>query len=170
MAVIQAMTRQTLRASRDPKTFADAFEGRIRSLASSHNLLTDADWRGAKLTDVITSQVGSMVDNMDTRFTLRGPNVLLPPEAATQLGLVLHELGTNAVKYGALSTRAGHISLIWTVSRNKLHLMWRERGGPPISEIPEHKGFGAALIDSSAASVERRFNPAGLTCKLELAL
>jgi PAS domain S-box-containing protein len=170
MAVIQAMTRQTLRVSRDPQTFADAFEGRIRSLASSHNLLTDAEWRGAKLTDVITTQVGGMVDNMGTRFTLRGPDVVLPPETATQLGLVLHELGTNAVKYGALSAAAGHINLVWTVGQNKLLLTWSERGGPPITKLPTHEGFGTVLIDSSAASVERYFDSAGLTCKLELAL
>ena len=170
MAVIQSMTRQTLRSSRDPKTFADAFEGRIRSLASSHNLLTDAEWRGAKLSDVISSQLDGMTDDMAKRFQLRGPDVLLPPEAATQLGLVLHELGTNAVKYGALTTPAGAVSIIWTVSRGKLRLAWRERGGPRIGTSPSHKGFGTVLIDSSAANVERRFDPAGLICKLELAL
>ncbi len=170
MAVIQAMTRQTLRASADPKIFADAFEGRIRSLASSHNLLTDAEWRGARLTDVIESQLAGMVDDMARRFKLRGPDVVLPPEAATQLGLVLHELGTNAAKYGALSTPAGTIAVVWSVSRGRLRLAWRERGGPRIVTPPTHKGFGTALIDSSAAKVERRFDPAGLTCKLELAL
>jgi len=170
MAVIQSMTRQTLRVSRDPKIFADAFEGRIRSLASSHNLLTDAEWRGANLSDVIASQLGGMVDSMAKRFRLRGPDVVLPPEAATQLGLVLHELGTNAAKYGALTTPVGQIAIVWRVSSSKLRLTWRERGGPRIEVPPSHIGFGTSLIDSSAANVERRFDPAGLTCKLELAL
>jgi len=170
MAVIQSMTRQTLRASSDPKTFADAFEGRIRSLASSHNLLTDAEWRGARLADVIASQLGGMVGDMKKRFRLRGPDVMLPPEAATQLGLVLYELGTNAAKYGALTTPGGCIALVWRVSPDKLRLVWLERGGPRIDRQPSHIGFGTSLTDSSAARVERRFDPAGLTCKLELAL
>lgn len=170
LAVIQAMTRQTLRASSDPKSFAEAFEGRIRSLASSHILLTEANWSGAKLADVIRNQLGAMVDDVANRLALRGPNVVLPAETATQLGLVLHELGTNAVKYGALSTPAGKIAIVWTASRGKLCLTWRERGGPRIDTPPTHEGFGTALIVSSAGKVTRRFDPAGLTCKLELAL
>lgn len=170
LAVIQAMTRQTLRASSDPKSFALAFEGRIRSLASSHNLLTDANWSGAKLADVIHSQLGPMVNDVAKRLELRGPDVVLPAEAATQLGLVLHELGTNAAKYGALSTATGKITIVWTASRGKLCLTWRESGGPRIDTPPTHKGFGTALIASSASKVTRRFDPAGLSCRLELAL
>jgi len=170
MAVIQSMTRQTLRTSRDPKSFADAFEGRIRSLAASHSLLTDAEWRGARLTEAIHSQLSGLVDDMKKRFELRGPDLVLPPETATQLGLVLHELGTNAAKYGALTTPAGRIAIIWTVSGKKLRLLWRERGGPRIHTLPAYKGFGTALIDSSTISAERRFDVLGLTCKLEFAL
>jgi two-component sensor histidine kinase len=164
------MTRQTLRTSSDPKSFAAAFEGRIRSLASSHNLLTEANWSGAKLADVIRNQLGPMVHEVAKRLELRGPDVVLPAETATQLGLVLHELGTNAAKYGALSTPAGKIAIVWTASRGKLCLVWRERGGPRIDTPPTHKGFGTALIGSSASQVRRRFDPAGLTCRLELAL
>jgi two-component system CheB/CheR fusion protein len=170
LAVIQAMTRQTLRASSDPKSFALAFEGRIRSLASSHNLLTDANWSGAKLADVIHSQLGPMVNDVAKRLELRGPDVVLPAEAATQLGLVLHELGTNAAKYGALSAATGKITIVWTASRGKLCLTWRESGGPRIDTLPTLKGFGTALIASSANKVTRRFDPAGMSCRLELAL
>lgn len=170
LAVIQSMTRQTLRSSRTPQEFVDAFEGRIRSLAASHNLLTEADWSGARLADVIRNQLGGMVDSLDHRFTLRGPEVILPAEAATQLGLVLHELGTNAAKYGALSMPQGHVDIVWTVSRSKLRLAWRERGGPRIQGPPASEGFGSALILSSASKVTRRFSPQGLSCRLELAL
>jgi len=170
LAVIQAMTRQTLRTSSDPKSFAAAFEGRIRSLASSHNLLTDANWSGAKLADVIHSQLSPMVDDPANRLELRGPDVLLPTDTATQLGLVLHELGANAAKYGGLSTPVGKIAIVWTASRGKLHLTWRERGGPRIDAPPIHKGFGTALIVSSVSEVTYDFDPAGLTCRLELAL
>ncbi len=170
MAVIQSMTRQTLRNSSNPKVFAEAFEGRIRSLASSHNLLTDADWRGAMLNDIIHSQISGMIGDIDKRLKLRGPDVLLPAETATQLGLVLHELGTNAMKHGALSVPAGRVAITWTATKQKLVLTWSERGGPHIEIPPEHTGFGTALIVSSAGKVSRRFGPEGLTCRLELAL
>ena len=101
---------------------------------------------------------------MAKRFTLRGPGVLLPAEAATQSGSVLHELGTNA-KTWALFDPGGTIAVGWTASRGKLHLAWRERGGPRIDAAPSHKGFGTVLIDLSAVTVSRRFDPAGLTCK-----
>ena len=170
MAVVQSMTRQTLRTTSDPKAFAEAFEGRIRSLAAAHTLLTDNEWRGAMLADVIRIQLGGIVDDMAKRFTLRGPGVLLPAEAATQLGLVLHELGTNAAKHGALSKPGGTIAVGWTASGGKLRLAWRERGGPRIDAAPSHKGFGTVLIDSSAVTVSRRFDPAGLTCRLDISL
>ncbi len=170
LTVIQSMTRQTLRAHKDPKAFVEAFEGRIRSLASSHNLLTDANFGGAKLADVIYNQLGGMVDDVAKRLMLRGPDVLLPAETATQLGLVLHELGTNAAKYGALSTPAGKIAIVWTAAPGKLRLNWRERGGPRLDARPVHEGFGTALLISSAGKVKRRFDPAGLTCRLDLAL
>lgn len=170
LAVIQSMTRQTLRASSDPQTFVEAFEGRIHSLATSHNLLTEADWSGANLADVIRDQLSGMADDVAKRFKLRGPVVLLPAETATQLGLVLHELGTNAAKYGALSTAAGKIAIMWTASPGKLRLTWKERDGPRIATPPTHRGFGTALIVASTSEVIRRFDPEGLTCRLELAL
>ena len=170
MAVVQSMTRQTLRTSSDPKSFAEDFEGRIRSLSAAHTLLSDNEWRGAMLADVIRIQLGGIVDDMAKRFTLRGPGVLLPAEAATQLGLVLHELGTNAAKHGALSAPSGTIAVGWTASVGKLRLAWRERGGPRIDAPPSHKGFGTVLIDSSVVTASRRFDPAGLTCRLDVAL
>lgn len=170
MAVIQSVTRQTLRSTNDPKAFAEAFEGRIQSLATSHSLLTEVDWKGVRLTELIKLQTGGMADNFDKRFTLEGQEVLLPAETATQLGLVLHELGTNAAKYGSLSLPKGKVIISWKTSHGKLRLTWRERGGPPLQEPPSRQGFGTALINSSAISVNRRFDPAGLTCRLSLAI
>jgi PAS domain S-box-containing protein len=170
MAVIQSVTRQTLRTTNDPKSFAEAFEGRIRSLAASHTLLTDVDWRGVRLTDLIKLQTSGMADDFERRFSFRGPEVLLPAETATQLGLVLHELGTNAAKYGALSLTGGNVSITWKKGHGKLRLTWRERGGPSILEHPTRQGFGTALINSSVVDVKRRFDPAGLTCRLALVL
>ncbi len=170
LAVIQSMTRQTLRSNSDPEKFVTAFEGRIRSLAASHSLLTDVDWKGAGLVDILRSQLEGMVDSMDESFTLRGPDVTVPAGAATQLGLVLHELGTNASKYGALSRPGGHIDIVWTLYGNKLRLSWRERGGPRVTGTSREEGFGTSLLLSSADKVTRRFLRNGFSCRLEFML
>ena len=169
LAVVQSAARQTLRSSPDPKSFVGAFEGRIRSLAASHSLLTEADWSGAKLDTIIRHQVAALVHDYDGRFRLRGPDVVLSAEMATQIGLVLHELATNAVKYGALSVPEGSVNVAWSVTAAKLCLIWREPGGPGIERKPEFSGFGTLLIKLSAAKVTQRFGPRGLVCKLEFA-
>ena len=170
LAVVQSVARQTLRSSPDPRSFVEAFEGRIRSLAASHSLLTEAAWSGAKLDTIIHHQVAAMVNDYHGRFRLRGPDVVLSAEMATQLGLVLHELATNAAKYGALSVPDGGVDILWSVTRNRLRLMWREHGGPRIEKPPAFSGFGTLLITSSATKVAQRFTPDGLVCKLEFAL
>jgi two-component system CheB/CheR fusion protein len=170
LAVVQSVARQTLRSSLDPRSFVEAFEGRIRSLAASHSLLTEAAWSGAKLETIIHHQVTAMVHDYEGRFRLRGPEVVLSAEMATQLGLVLHELATNAAKFGALSVPDGTVDIVWSVIRAKLRLVWREHGGPPIEKRPELSGFGTLLITSSAAKVVQRFSRDGLVCKLEFAL
>lgn len=170
LAVVQSVARQTLRSSPDPKSFVEAFEGRIRSLAASHSLLTEADWSGARLETIIRHQVAAMVHDYEGRFRLRGPDTLLSAEMATQIGLVLHELATNAAKYGALSVPAGTVDIIWTVTRTRLRLLWREHDGPEIIRKPAFSGFGTLLIRSSASKVSQRFAPDGLICKLEFPL
>ena len=168
LAVVQSVARQTLRSSPSPRSFVEAFEGRIRSLAASHSLLTEADWGGAKLDTIIRHQMAAMVNDHDGRIRCKGPEVLLSAEVATQLGLVLHELATNAAKYGALSVPDGRIDIVWTATRTRLKLMWREHGGPPV-EKPHFSGFGTLLITSSAQKVTQRFLKEGLVCKLEFA-
>jgi len=171
LAIIQSMTRQTVRSHRKPEDFIEIFEGRIQSLALSHSLLTDGDWRGAPITEIFRHQLGGMLEEpMEERFSLSGPDVLLPADAATQFGLVLHELGVNAVRHGALSVPQGHISVEWTVDGNILGLTWRERGGPAIASRPAHTGFGTALIESSASNVRWRFGRDGLVCSFEITL
>ena len=88
---------------------------------------------------------------------------------ATQIGLVLHELATNAVKYGALSVPEGTVNVAWSVTPAKLCLIWRETGGPGIDKSPDFSGFGTLLIRLSAAKVSQRYGPRGLLCKLEFA-
>jgi PAS domain S-box-containing protein len=170
LAVVQSVARQTLRSSPNPKSFVEAFEGRIRSLAASHSLLTEADWGGARLDTIIRHQVAAMVHDYEERFRLRGPEVVLPAEVATQLGLVLHELATNAAKYGSLSVPDGLVDIVWTATKSKLRLMWREHGGPKVKAPAGRSGFGTLLITSSASKVTQRFASDGLVCKLEFAL
>ncbi len=169
LAVVQSVARQTLRSSPNSKSFVEAFEGRIRSLAASHSLLTEADWSGANMETIIRHQVSAMVNDCEGRFRLRGPDVLLGAEVATQLGLVLHELATNAAKYGALSVPQGYVDVAWTATKTRLRLLWREHGGPGGGRQPEFSGFGTLLINSSALSVSRRFEADGFLCKLEFA-
>lgn len=170
MAVVQSVTRQTVRSASSPQAFADAIEGRIQSLASSHSLLTEMDWKNVRLTELIRLQIHAMADNAEKRIITKGEEVLLPAEIATQVGLVLHELGTNAVKHGSLSSPTGNVMISWKVARGQLRLIWRERGGPPLSGPPTREGFGTALINSTVAHVRRRYDPGGLTCRLSLAI
>ncbi len=170
LAVIQSVARQTLRSSSSPRAFVDAFEGRIRSLAASHSLLTEGGWSGARLDVIIRNQAAPLMEDFPRRYKLRGPNVVLTAEVATQLGLVLHELATNAAKYGSLSVSEGCVGIIWTASNGTLRLLWRERGGPPLKGEPAKVGFGTLLVLSSALKVTRRFDRKGFSCKLQLAI
>ena len=148
LASVQAIVQQTLRSTRDPADFAARFSGRIQSLSRAHSLLTDSTWQGADLRELIHDQLlQGPVD--ETRLTARGPAVRLGPQMALHLALMLHELGTNSVKYGALSTTAGRVAINWSVKDDKLQFQWVERGGPPLA-TPMSRGFGTTLIEQSA--------------------
>lgn len=162
LAVIQSIARQTLRTSPEPAQFAEVFQGRIASLAASHTLLTDTDWQGAELDKVIEKQLLPLMGDRRTRLKVSGPTVVLPAEPATQLGLVVHELGTNATKHGALSSERGRVEISWRELPGGLRFHWAERGGPPVSAPAGNGGFGSRLIDMSVRDIERRFEQEGL--------
>ncbi|MBV9829227.1 MAG: sensor histidine kinase [Alphaproteobacteria bacterium] len=117
------------------------------SLAQAHSLLSDDSWKGADLGELVRDQLrlGSLDE---TRVVAAGPEVRLPTQIALHVALVLHELGTNARKYGALSAAHGHVELRWAVSAEALLLRWVERGGPAVS-LPKKAGFGTTLIEQS---------------------
>ena len=171
LAVIQAMARHTLRSSPDVASFTTAFEGRLRALAISHNLLTSSEWEGAEMGELVREQIGPHV-SASGQLRLDGPKLLIPPGMATSLGLVLHELGTNAAKFGALSTPAGKVALKWRVTPSTPHktlsVEWTESGGPAAKQ-PERKGFGSVLIENSG-KVTQHFEPEGLRCTIEMPL
>jgi PAS domain S-box-containing protein len=150
LATVQAIVQQTLRRTKDPAAFAAQFSGRIQSLARVHAQLTHTTWQGADLKELIHDQlIRGAVD--EARLMVRGPAVRLGPQMATHLALMLHELGTNAVKYGAFSNEDGRVSIAWSVRDNELHLTWAERDGPAVA-APSGRGFGSLLIEQSARS------------------
>jgi PAS domain S-box-containing protein len=175
-AVLQGILRSTLRTSRNPQDFAEAFSGRLHSLAAAQDVLTANDWKGAELGALIKHQLSAYVLNEDDRVEISGPDVNLPAEYAAPFGLIFNELATNALKYGALSVPEGNIQIIWRTERNfdssvKIFLTWRERGGPKVT-VQGQRGFGSTLIEKSlaGAKIENSFEPDGLTCRIELTL
>jgi two-component sensor histidine kinase len=147
LATVQAIAHQTLRGAEDPSVFAEAFESRLLALSQTHNALTDSHWAGAGLHQILNQELGPYGDE---RVALEGEDVHLPARVALSLGMVFHELATNAAKYGALST-AGRLLLSWSVTgEGSLVFEWRETGGPRTTR-PTRRGFGSRLIERSIA-------------------
>jgi PAS domain S-box-containing protein len=151
LANVQAIAQHTLRHTKRPADFADAFGGRVQALARVHTQLTEATWQGADLQALIADQV-LQVSNGTQQLAVQGPGLMLAPQAALHLALVLHELGTNSRKYGALSKPEGKVAVTWAVKHDRLLLHWSERGGPPV-KVPHRHGFGTMLIQNTAQSL-----------------
>ena len=175
LAVVQSIARQTLRTAATDKEFVDLFEGRLLALSRAHNLLVEARWERAEFGNLVRSQLAAYLTGDQQRLRFDGQYVILPPDLATPFGLVLHELATNAAKYGALSTATGQVLLSWSLDladrRRLLRVCWREVGGPPVS-APSNSGFGGSLIERSipGAVVRREFATEGLNCSIEVTL
>lgn len=170
LATVQAIAVQTLRAT-PPGAFADTFLARLSALASTHDVLTKGQWAGADLGDLVRRTLAP--HGLD-RVTLEGAPIMLPPQAALSLGLVFHELATNASKYGALSSAGGHLRVAWAAEplhgEPGLVVDWRETGGPP-AEPPTRRGFGSRLIERSvtvdlAGTFVADYRPEGFHCRL----
>ncbi|MHA6720594.1 response regulator [Sphingomonas sp. RS6] len=170
LASVQAIAAQTLRHSSGPSDFAPTFTGRIHSLARAHSLLSSTTWQGASLKELIDGQLQTGTIDPE-RLDTRGPDLDLAPEPALHLALVLHELATNAYKYGALSVPEGRVSLLWGVRDGKLELDWSEHGGPSVAPA-SRKGFGTALIERSlkaeGGSAVADFSERGVAWKLTI--
>ncbi len=170
LANVQAIAQQTMRSNKQPEEFASRFSGRVQSLARVHALLTDSTWQGAEFRELIRDQLlHGPID--EARLTAWGPTIHLPPQMAVHVAVMLHELGTNSLKYGALSAPKGWVAVSWTVAGDMLNLQWVERGGPAVS-APTRRGFGTTLIEQSArsegGSAERLIESDGLTWKISL--
>jgi signal transduction histidine kinase/CheY-like chemotaxis protein len=148
LANVQAIAHQMLRRTKDPTEFVASFSGRIQSLSRVHTMLSTAAWQGVDLRDLVRDQLlAGVVD--ETRITAWGPPVYLEAQLALHVALMLHELGTNAIKYGSLSTAKGIVKISWSVVDEVLRLRWEEHGGPMV-RAPAKRGFGRTLIEQSA--------------------
>lgn len=167
LATIQSMAVQTLRHSPEPEAFKEAFIGRLHAMSLTHNILTQTNWSSALLSDVLTVELTPYHVREDERWEILGPSVHLSPAAATHIGMVIHELTTNAVKYGCLSESGGLLRIDWTMDGETLELVWTEAGGPPVI-APSREGFGTRLFKNIArafnGSVEFSYDPTGLVC------
>lgn len=171
LAVIQGMARQTLRTAGSPEAFTESFLGRIASLSASHALLTERDWASPSLRQVIHSQLRPLLGS-DRSIVIEGPRVRLPAETATQFGLVIHELGTNAIKHGVLASDDGSLTIQWTRSESRrLHFVWKETGTParPPAEKMEN-GFGTRLLQMTALDLQQHLEQDGLRVTFDLEL
>lgn len=166
LGTVQAIATQTFRQA--PPEEREAFGARLRAMSDAHDLLTGQDWGPVAVGDVAERAVKPFDRE---RFTLTGDASTLPAAKALLLAMALHELSTNAVKYGALSAPDGRVAIDWSGGNGRLVLNWRESGGPPVS-APERRGFGTRLIQRALAgeggTTEFEFAPAGLVCRMEI--
>jgi PAS domain S-box-containing protein len=168
LGLVQAIARQT--AAGDAQDFIGRFTERIQALAANQDLLVRHDWQRIDVKDLVQAQLGHFADLIGTRINFNGPKLRLNAAAAQAIGLALHELATNASKYGALSTGDGHVDVDWQIDRGKFAMNWTEREGPPVKP-PERRGFGTLVIDSMAqqsinGEVQLDYRPSGLAWRL----
>ncbi|KQO61002.1 MULTISPECIES: sensor histidine kinase [unclassified Methylobacterium] len=149
LATVQGLLGATARSTKDVDTFYQSFSDRIVSLGKTHNLLTEDYWQTAPLRDLLQNELGHYNDGTANRITLEGPPVELAADLAVPTGMAIHELTTNATKYGALSLPSGRVTVSWSVDQRDaervLELRWTESGGPLV-KAPERKGFGSTLL------------------------
>jgi PAS domain S-box-containing protein len=176
LSIVQALAQQTLRSQPAPADFAQAFADRLGSLARAHSLLTPESWRGAALQDIVTTALAPFIGE-GRIIEIGGPPATVPASSTITLSLMLHELATNAAKYGALSVPEGRLSIRWTVvaadAAVTVDLQWREDNGPPVP-TPTRRGFGTRLLSGSAQQLGGQFEidyaPAGVRCRLRFAV
>ena len=180
LAVVQSIARQSLKRGQDagPEA-ANRLIGRISALAQSHSLLAQSRWEGASFKTLIENAIAPYLGDGVGRIVVDGPELKVTPKAAQALTLALHELVTNAAKYGALSSQEGRLITKWQLSEEHdegwLNFRWHEDGGPKIDSAPSRKGFGSVLIETMLAAdlggkVKLDFAPTGLTATIDLPL
>lgn len=178
LATVQAVAQQTAANAPDLESFNESFLARLLALSNTHNLLAREAWNGAPLVDIINNELAPYRNRDELRVQLHGDDLTLQPKHALALSMAIHELATNATKYGALSVKTGQITVGWTTRKTqkglRLHLQWVESDGPAVVP-PEHRGFGTRLISDGLpyeldGQVTLSFLPHGVTCVIDVPL
>jgi two-component system, chemotaxis family, CheB/CheR fusion protein len=178
LATVQAIAVQTYQNTQTREAFQDAFDARLIALSKTHDLLTQSNWEGASLRDLVLQELSPYRTDKPLRLTIDGQDVQLPPKAALAFSLLFHELATNAVKHGALSVPAGRIDVGWEISdggeQRTLLLHWVESGGPQVAK-PSRRGLGSRLIERDLAyelsgEVRLDFDASGVRCTIDVPL
>lgn len=178
LSTVQSIVAQAMRYPASPAVIQEAIETRIFALSRSHDLLTSGNWNGAGLRDLVDIAMHpfEVIGGRAQRFTITGDNLRLPPKTILSLAIALHELATNAVKYGSFSSDAGKIDIDWTVASgaagDRLLIRWRERDGPTVI-TPTRKGFGSWVIERGLAhelkgNVTLDYLPHGVACTIDI--
>jgi PAS domain S-box-containing protein len=176
LGVVQAIARQTVTHS-TLETFGKSFADRINALASSHDLLVQSDWAGVDLADLVRSQLTPFQGDLEKQIRVQGPKLRISAAAAQSIGMAVHELATNAVKYGALSQDDGQVEIEWSArgapADRTFSMSWSERNGPPVTP-PTRRGFGTTVVDylvksSLDAQVVLEYAPSGVVWRIECA-
>jgi two-component sensor histidine kinase len=153
LATVQSLAAQTFRSKGDSASYRH-FESRLVALARAHDLLTQESWEGADIRSILLGSIGAVCAEPNRRFNISGPSFLLRPKLALGLSMALHELATNAAKYGALSVDDGKVDVNWKIDRQEdrdmLELHWSESGGPVVA-MPSKRGFGSRLLERALA-------------------
>ena len=171
LATVQAIAAQTFRNSGVDINAREVFEARLLNLSNAHTSLTHENWDSVELGDLIRS---TLQPYNRERFSVSGPSIRVLPKSAVALSMAIHELGTNAVKYGALSAEEGLVVIDWAVTGGRFGLRWREHGGPTVSP-PTRKGFGSIMIERVLAEqlgggVTITYDATGLACTIDVPL
>jgi two-component system, chemotaxis family, CheB/CheR fusion protein len=174
LATVQSIAAQTFRFTETPEAFQQTFEARLMALAKTHDLLTKGEWETASLRELLIAELEPYGGTESSRFTLNGQNVQLTSAMALALGLVFHELATNAVKFGALSVPSGSVEIGWEIetSQHRLRWHWIETGGPPVKK-PSRRGMGSRVIEKGlmhefGGEARIDFDPSGVQCSIDI--
>jgi PAS domain S-box-containing protein len=173
LATVSAVAAQTLETSRSMSDFVTALDGRIRSMATAHEILSTRQWKGMPMTELVRRELAAYANKSNVR--IEGPEVTLSTEVGQAVSMVIHELVTNAAKHGALSMKSGRVSVQWYRDRNaQLVVVWQETGGPRV-EVPKRTGYGTGVVRDLipyefGGAVDLMFAPEGVRCRLKVPL
>lgn len=174
IVTVQSLVRHSRMNAVTPQDFEAALDARLAALARAHNLLMRETWTAASLGELVEDTLAPYAIGRESRVRAHGPTILLAPTAAVTLNMALHELATNAAKFGALSNESGRVEVSWSVRGGEMELKWRETDGPLV-EAPQRRGFGRRLIERGATqelggAVTLSFAPGGVTCAFRIPL